>query len=196
MKRTLVAAALLLLASTAAMAETCTVNDPTGTPLNVRARPDNGPILGALNNGTLVIVQETREKWVRIVPTIEGAKDGWVFREYLNCKKGGDKLSLPPDMLGTWCVFAEQRGIVTYERRQSCQRRESDDWLVLAANGNYEAHEMGCKLVKRVEKDRLHYRCTGEGMAWTEDVTMWLTRDGYLAMYRSTSNMRTEGRAR
>jgi hypothetical protein len=36
----------------------CVVGDPTGTPLNVRSRP-NGPILGALHNDTPVLVLAT-----------------------------------------------------------------------------------------------------------------------------------------
>ena len=64
----------------------CHVDDPTGTPLNVRSTP-NGPILGALNNDTVVTVVETTlvrgQKWVRIVPEI--VKPGWVFRNYLDC---------------------------------------------------------------------------------------------------------------
>jgi hypothetical protein len=48
----------------------CAVADPTGTPLNVRSTPPDGPILGALNNGTIVTVVETilarGQKWVRI----------------------------------------------------------------------------------------------------------------------------------
>jgi Bacterial SH3 domain len=64
----------------------CHVDDPTGTPLNVRSTP-NGPILGALNNDTVVTVVETTlargQKWVRIVPEI--GKPGWVFRNYFDC---------------------------------------------------------------------------------------------------------------
>jgi hypothetical protein len=43
MKKILMTAAALLLAGcTTALAETCTVADPTGTPLNVRSRPSVG----------------------------------------------------------------------------------------------------------------------------------------------------------
>jgi hypothetical protein len=69
----------------------CHVDDPTGTPLNVRSTP-NGPILGALSNDTVVTVVDTTltrgQKWARIVPEI--GKPGWVFRNYLDC-------DLPPD---------------------------------------------------------------------------------------------------
>ena len=40
----------LMLSPAPAWAQECVVNDPTGTPLNVRTRP-NGAIVGALYNG-------------------------------------------------------------------------------------------------------------------------------------------------
>ena len=67
----------------------CTVNDPTGTPLHVRSRP-NGPILGALHNGTRVLLWElvyVRGKpWAKITTKGPG-KDGWVFHRYLSCEQ-------------------------------------------------------------------------------------------------------------
>ena len=67
----------------------CTVDDPTGTPLNLRASP-NGPILGALYNGTSVEVRDitadrSGRRWAYIVPLTEG-KRGWAFRDYLDCE--------------------------------------------------------------------------------------------------------------
>jgi Bacterial SH3 domain len=67
--------------------EGCLVADPTLTPLNVRKSP-NGPILGAINNGTLVVVMERRGDWVRIVPHEAAGKSGWVWLEYLICQNG------------------------------------------------------------------------------------------------------------
>lgn len=66
----------------------CVVTDPTGTPLNVRSSP-NGPIQGALHNGTIVrqeqTVQDQKGKsWSYVVPTEEG-KPGWVYRQYVSC---------------------------------------------------------------------------------------------------------------
>jgi hypothetical protein len=66
----------------------CTVADPTGTPLNVRRRP-NGPILGALHNATVVIASETvrdaqGREWAKIVPPQAG-RLGWVLRKFLSC---------------------------------------------------------------------------------------------------------------
>jgi hypothetical protein len=44
-------------ATTNAYALECTVDDPTGTRLNVRSQP-NGPIVGALHNGAAVFVSD------------------------------------------------------------------------------------------------------------------------------------------
>jgi uncharacterized protein YraI len=90
-KLTNVLAAIVLATSSGmAWAETsCTVTDPTGTPLNVRSRP-NGQIVGALHNQTRVfisgLVADARgRRWAKIVPLDEG-KAGWVFREYVACE--------------------------------------------------------------------------------------------------------------
>ena len=59
---------LIALATVARADVVCTVSDPTGTPLNVRAQPkQNGSILGALNNDTSVVVKERRGQWASIV---------------------------------------------------------------------------------------------------------------------------------
>ena len=55
MKRLLLACLLVVAIATTAAAQTCVVDDPTGTPLNVRTSP-NGAILGALYNGAVVLV--------------------------------------------------------------------------------------------------------------------------------------------
>lgn len=85
-----VTAMILLATSDQASAQMrCTVSDPTGTPLNVRSRP-NGPILGALHNGTRVLLWElvyVRGKpWAKITTKGPG-KDGWVFHRYLSCEQ-------------------------------------------------------------------------------------------------------------
>jgi uncharacterized protein YraI len=87
MKRLLLAGCFAAMA-TAASAQTCIVNDPTGTPLNVRARP-NGAILGALHNGAAVQVLQViydngGRAWANIAPLGAGAR-GWVFGSYLTC---------------------------------------------------------------------------------------------------------------
>jgi hypothetical protein len=88
MKRLFLICCVLATATTAAWAQTCVVNDPTGTPLNVRARP-NGQILGALHNGTAVqVLQSTADAagrpWVYIAPLGPG-RSGWVFGYFLAC---------------------------------------------------------------------------------------------------------------
>ncbi|WP_075290761.1 SH3 domain-containing protein [Pararhizobium arenae] len=64
----------------------CTVADPTGTPLNVRAQP-NGGILSTIDNGSSVRVLEERmvgqKLWLRIFA--DGREQGWVFGAYLDC---------------------------------------------------------------------------------------------------------------
>ncbi|WP_413165057.1 SH3 domain-containing protein [Capilliphycus salinus ALCB114379] len=64
----------------------CTVADPTGTPLNVRSRP-NGNVVGTVENGTIVALGVTDgsegENWTRIISPIEG----YVWNDYLtSCK--------------------------------------------------------------------------------------------------------------
>lgn len=89
MKR-LVLASLVLVGCVASAAadQSCTVQDPSGTPLNVRARP-YGPILGALSNGVPVrLLDMTTDRegkpWAYIVPRGPG-RAGWVYREYIDC---------------------------------------------------------------------------------------------------------------
>lgn len=70
-----------------APAMSCTVEDPTGTPLNVRDGP-NGAILGQLENGEGVLVVlsrlDDRERpWVLVQKDDEVL--GWVFGRYLAC---------------------------------------------------------------------------------------------------------------
>lgn len=74
--------------ATAASAQTCVVNDPSGTPLNVRARP-YGAILGALHNGAPVEILDVTwdgrgRQWAYVAPLASGRR-GWVFRDYLAC---------------------------------------------------------------------------------------------------------------
>jgi len=98
MKKLMTAAAMMLAATAAAAAtevivirgssnSECVVFDPTGTPLNVRNRP-NGTIIGALHNDTSVIVTDSTvasgKVWSKVVP-IEAGKVGWVLRSYIDC---------------------------------------------------------------------------------------------------------------
>jgi hypothetical protein len=82
----------------------CTVVDPTGTPLNVRAAP-KGAILSVLKNGQQVEIIDHQtagdQTWARIARfeadnplPYDGA---WVFAAYLNCAKGLSALPASPD---------------------------------------------------------------------------------------------------
>jgi Bacterial SH3 domain len=75
--------------ATSAWAETCVVTDPTGTPLNVRVRP-NGAIVGALHNGAPVRILDVTSddrgsRWAYIAP-LDAGKRGWVFASYVTCR--------------------------------------------------------------------------------------------------------------
>lgn len=64
----------------------CTIKDPTGTPLNVRAGPA-GKVLSYLRNGAKVEFVEHKEvkgqKWA-LVSKFEEYREGWVFESYLS----------------------------------------------------------------------------------------------------------------
>ncbi|ANY85552.1 hypothetical protein BB934_45680 (plasmid) [Microvirga ossetica] len=65
--------------------DTCIVNDPTGTPLAVRASP-RGTKVGELSNGTEVEVlqfdrDDRNRRWARI------RSNAWVFANYLDCAR-------------------------------------------------------------------------------------------------------------
>ena len=79
--RAAIAAAILAAAVTPAFAAgECVVDDPTGTPLNVRSAP-NGPIVTTLRNGTrLEVIEETRigaKRWLFV--SLGGERLGWIF---------------------------------------------------------------------------------------------------------------------
>ncbi|MGB3812145.1 MAG: SH3 domain-containing protein [Shinella sp.] len=86
------------LASTpAAAADACLVDDPTGSPLNVRSAP-NGTILTTLQNGARVdVVDEMKlgaKRWLFIAQ--QGERVGWVFGAYVVCPKGSGAREAPP----------------------------------------------------------------------------------------------------
>ena len=69
--------------------ERCEVTDPTGTPLNVRAKP-NGRKLTSFPNGLLLSVIRTApdnkgRPWALVRSLQSGAVEGWVFKEYITC---------------------------------------------------------------------------------------------------------------
>ena len=78
-------------------ADDCLVDDPTGTPLNVRAEP-NGPILTTLQNGISVAVLEERKlgtkRWLLVA--LAGRQLGWIFGAYVVCPKAGGAVEAAP----------------------------------------------------------------------------------------------------
>ena len=106
---------LQLIMSTSAFAQNvCTVADPTGTPLNVRATPAGQLLPEVLYNGAEVIVYETsrdpRGKAWLLVGKPGGNPHGWVFRDYIRCEEASALKSaipsrpdsLPDEFLGVW----------------------------------------------------------------------------------------------
>ena len=83
---------VMTLAGIMAYAQKCEVKDPTGTPLNVRAKP-NGRIVGKLNNGSVVwqedyLYDSMGREWLK-VGIYRGKKYtvlGYVLMDYLNCE--------------------------------------------------------------------------------------------------------------
>src|SRR5215831_1675923 len=101
MKHNCIAILFACVTATAANALECTVQEDLATPLNVRSRP-NGPILGALHNGSTVFVSDLTadRKWAKIVPAEKG-KSGWVFREYLICENQSTGRGGAPNTFGS-----------------------------------------------------------------------------------------------
>jgi hypothetical protein len=69
----------------------CEVTDPTGTPLNVRNRP-NGKVINRLKNGRNVDIVETGyddrgRSWAKVAGYHNGRyrEFGWVIREFVSC---------------------------------------------------------------------------------------------------------------
>jgi hypothetical protein len=67
----------------------CIVRDPTGTPLNLRERPQ-GRVIGSPRNGTYVRLVNTSHDGLGrprgyIVGWDTGRPLGWVFREFISC---------------------------------------------------------------------------------------------------------------
>jgi hypothetical protein len=71
-----------------ATAVPCTVQDPTGTPLNVREVP-NGEIYATLRNGVVVRANAARmhkgKPWVFVDRWPDDNAVGWVFDDYMIC---------------------------------------------------------------------------------------------------------------
>lgn len=74
--------------ATALRVRSCTVNDPTGSPLNLRVRPRD-TVLTTLLNGEKVQLDRTVEYNGRTWASVLHAQDnlrGWVLYDYLNCE--------------------------------------------------------------------------------------------------------------
>src|ERR1035441_9415902 len=106
---------LQLVMSTSAFAQNvCTVADPTGTPLNVRATPAGQLLPEVLYNGAEVIVyqasRDARGKEWLLVGKPGGNSHGWGFRDYIRCEEASAVKSaipsragsLPDEFLGVW----------------------------------------------------------------------------------------------
>ncbi len=68
----------------------CTVTDPTGSPLNTRTEP-GGDIFATLRNGTVVrAIAQTRHKgdqWVYVEKWSGDNAVGWVYDAYMECQE-------------------------------------------------------------------------------------------------------------
>ncbi|MDZ7960545.1 MAG: hypothetical protein RMY34_22130 [Aulosira sp. DedQUE10] len=71
----------------------CEVTDPTGTPLNVRDKP-NGKVINQLRNGRAVYIDQITydgqgRPWSKISGYYKGQYKqwGWVIREFVSCYK-------------------------------------------------------------------------------------------------------------
>ena len=128
-------------AATNAYALECTVDDPTGTPLNVRSGP-NGPIVDALHNGAAVFVSDlildgSGRRWAKIVPIGEG-KSGWVFRDYLMCRSASaptDRVRLPPRFLVTGASRGWKGKIISMNGRSRTRHAKAAPQVRLILDG-------------------------------------------------------------
>jgi hypothetical protein len=80
---------LLALPGLALSQEVCKVTDPTGTPLNVREKPQ-GKIVGTIRNGKDVVpmafgADQNGNYWILVADEESGKEIGWVFREFVSC---------------------------------------------------------------------------------------------------------------
>ncbi|MFM2390615.1 MAG: hypothetical protein RLZZ437_2170 [Pseudomonadota bacterium] len=71
-------------------AVSCTVTDPTGSPLNARGEP-GGEIYATLRNGTVVQAvaqrQHAGKQWVFVEKWASDNAIGWVFDAYMACEE-------------------------------------------------------------------------------------------------------------
>jgi hypothetical protein len=77
---------LCTLMSSAALAhdnQLCWVHNPTGTSL--KSMP-NGLVVGKVEDGTGVIIIDSKGKWVFVRDNNDSSAVGWVWRKHLSCQ--------------------------------------------------------------------------------------------------------------
>jgi Bacterial SH3 domain len=127
-----------------ASAETaCRVDDPTGTPLNVRTTP-NGRIVGALANGDFVSLldraSDTRGRLWVYVGTTDNKPIGWVYADFIAC--GNEKVESLDHFLGVW-------GLLFDDGKNNCGFR-----MIVSARST-EDPEGRCKILNAKILDQL-----------------------------------------
>lgn len=114
-----------LLWTSPAAAETCTVADPTGTPLNVRLSP-RGDTIGTLANGENVQLRELRTFEGKSWAHVAGPADGWVFRNYLDCTSSAKLIAAPLSGAAFTLECSEEND---WYRGESLIRKTPLDWV-------------------------------------------------------------------
>jgi hypothetical protein len=148
MRRAFVLSVLACLLSAPALAcdgpPVCTVVDPTGTPLNVRAGP-NGTILTSLKRGAKVEVVEHKEhdgkRWALVGRYSEAW--GYVFGAYLKCE--GE------DEMGRICTVADPTG-TPLNIREEPNRKILGTWANGVRVRPYEEKKLNGKVWYAVER--------------------------------------------
>lgn len=84
-----IAVAVTACGAAEAQSNRCRIMDPTGTPLNIRDRP-NGEVIGRVGNGRLVTrirssEDERGRPWSYVADRETGQPLGWVYREFIAC---------------------------------------------------------------------------------------------------------------
>jgi hypothetical protein len=128
----------------------CRVDDPTGTPLNVRTVPGGKTIVETLKNGTPVTILDTKTKWayIGLLPEedemLEGDKlvvpTGWVYREYLDCTTS-HRIMSDPD---SWLIVKD----LTANTCAVLARKPNNKNLVIVTS--FKAYAMGGKAMKEM----------------------------------------------
>jgi hypothetical protein len=84
-------AAILAALTLPAAASDCRVADPTGTPLNIRDKP-NGRIVATARTGDLIQVYDNEDqfdnegrRWYHVGLSTSAAPDGYAFARYIRC---------------------------------------------------------------------------------------------------------------